>query len=170
MLIYFSDKIKNRVFYEGFQKSFLYEKIELTLILTWVETNTALMIASIIIAIIILILPLIIYFLPKVNSNYKNNSEKQILSFLLGIFPYVFFTPFLWISFKIWIENEEKSLQYWSLIIAFPSGLINIFLSLFEINLTFRNEDVLFRKKTLSLAINTIEPLIVYTSFEIFGE
>jgi hypothetical protein len=63
MVIYFSDKIKNKDFFEGFQKSFLYEKIELTLILTWVETDSAMMIASIIIAIIILILPLIIYFL-----------------------------------------------------------------------------------------------------------
>jgi uncharacterized protein YacL len=169
-VIYFCDKIKNKVFFEGFQKSFLYEKIELALILTWVETDSAMMIASIIIAIIILILPLIIYFLPKINSNYKNTSEKQILSFLLGIFPYVFFTPFLWISFKIWIEIEDKSLQFWALIITFVSVLINIFLSLFELNLTFRNEDYLYRKKTLSLAIDTLEPLIVYASFEIFGE
>jgi hypothetical protein len=52
----------------------------------------------------------------------------------------------------------------------FLSTIINIALSFLEINYTFRNDDFLYRKKNINLAINSIEPLILFFSFSIFGE
>jgi hypothetical protein len=53
---------------------------------------------------------------------------------------------------------------------VFLSTIINIALSLLEINYTFRNEDFLYRKKNINLVINSIEPLILFFTFSIFGE